>query len=157
MSQYDCVLCHNGRGHLDDPRISREPRCAKGRQLAGCLCPHARPDVRTQLREPALAGDVQYGSGGAVRHARSRIGSIHPTRHPRPWPLQATHPALLEKLAAALADSDYNVRDFLRLLVKSNAYQLSSLATAQNAADRNALIEDLAWVAINRAEFLFSY
>jgi len=43
-----------------------------------------------------------------------------------PWTLQATHPVLLKKLAQAFADSDFNVRELLRLIVQSNAYQMSS-------------------------------
>ena len=45
---------------------------------------------------------------------------------PAPWALQATHPQLLEKLAQALANSDYDLRGFLRLIAQSSAYQLSS-------------------------------
>jgi hypothetical protein len=45
---------------------------------------------------------------------------------PVPWTLQASHPALLEKLAQALAGSWYNLREFCRLLAQSSAYQLSS-------------------------------
>lgn len=42
------------------------------------------------------------------------------------WTLQATHPKLLEDLAAFLAQNDFNLRAYLRLLTESNAYQLSS-------------------------------
>ncbi len=42
------------------------------------------------------------------------------------WSLQATHPELLEKLAEDLIDNNYNLREFMRKLVESNAYQLSS-------------------------------
>ena len=42
------------------------------------------------------------------------------------WTLQATHPELLEKLAEDLIDNNYNLREFMRKLVESNAYQLSS-------------------------------
>ena len=45
---------------------------------------------------------------------------------PAPWDFQATHPVLLEKLAHYLADSNYDLRGFLRLLAQSSAYQLSS-------------------------------
>ncbi len=45
---------------------------------------------------------------------------------PAPWELQATHPELLEKLAAELKRNNFNLREFLRLLVNSSAYQLSS-------------------------------
>jgi hypothetical protein len=45
---------------------------------------------------------------------------------PDPWTLQATHPVLLEKLARNLADSNYDLRGYLRMLAQSSAYQLSS-------------------------------
>ncbi len=45
---------------------------------------------------------------------------------PAPWTLQATHPELLEKLAGAFVDSGYDLREFIRIIVGSSAYQLSS-------------------------------
>ena len=42
------------------------------------------------------------------------------------WALQASHPELLERLADELIDTNYNMREFMRKLVESNAYQLSS-------------------------------
>jgi hypothetical protein len=43
-----------------------------------------------------------------------------------PWALQATHPELLEQLAATMVSQDFNLRGFLRVLLQSSAYQLSS-------------------------------
>ena len=45
---------------------------------------------------------------------------------PAPWELQATHPVLLEKLALAMVQQNFDLRAFLRLLAQSSAYQLSS-------------------------------
>jgi hypothetical protein len=45
---------------------------------------------------------------------------------PAPWTLQATHPELLERLADAFAGNGFHLRPFLKLLVQSSAYQLSS-------------------------------
>jgi hypothetical protein len=45
---------------------------------------------------------------------------------PTPWQLQASHPRLLARLAEDLRSRDYNVREFLRMLFESSAYQLSS-------------------------------
>jgi hypothetical protein len=45
---------------------------------------------------------------------------------PAPWDFQATHPKLLEKLAQYLANTDYDLRAYLRLIAQSSAYQLSS-------------------------------
>jgi hypothetical protein len=43
-----------------------------------------------------------------------------------PWTLQATHPQLMEKLSAELIRQNYSLRELLRLIVTSSAYQLSS-------------------------------
>jgi len=45
---------------------------------------------------------------------------------PAPWTFQATHPELLQQLSRSLVESNYNLREFLRLIVESSAYQLSS-------------------------------
>ncbi len=45
---------------------------------------------------------------------------------PAPWDFQATHPVLMEKLAAYLRQSGFDLRGFLKLLAQSSAYQLSS-------------------------------
>jgi hypothetical protein len=45
---------------------------------------------------------------------------------PAPWTFQATHPELLEKLAGELRQSYFNLREFLRVVAQSSAYQLSS-------------------------------
>jgi len=46
---------------------------------------------------------------------------------PAPWPLQASHPELLEALADEFLRSGYRVRNILRLIANSSAYQLSSV------------------------------
>ncbi|MBM3810823.1 MAG: DUF1553 domain-containing protein [Acidimicrobiia bacterium] len=50
---------------------------------------------------------------------------------PAPWALQASHPELILKLADAFVEGDYNLREFLRILVESSAYQLSSRYEAE--------------------------
>jgi len=45
---------------------------------------------------------------------------------PAPWAFQATHPALLEHLAQELINRNYSLREFLKVLAQSSAYQLSS-------------------------------
>lgn len=45
---------------------------------------------------------------------------------PAGWTYQASHPWLLEKLAQAVRDNDYNLRETLRLIARSTAYQLSA-------------------------------
>ncbi len=45
---------------------------------------------------------------------------------PAGWALQATHPVLLEKLAQELGREGFAIRPFLKTIVSSSAYQLSS-------------------------------
>ncbi|MBM3812611.1 MAG: DUF1553 domain-containing protein [Acidimicrobiia bacterium] len=54
----------------------------------------------------------------------ARLDPDHPPA--APWKLQATHPRLLRLLANALAESNYNLREYVRLVAESTAYQLSS-------------------------------
>ncbi|MBI4890570.1 MAG: DUF1549 domain-containing protein [Acidobacteria bacterium] len=42
------------------------------------------------------------------------------------WTLQASHPELLEMLSKWCREGDFNLRDTLRLIAQSNAYQLSA-------------------------------
>jgi uncharacterized protein DUF1553/uncharacterized protein DUF1549 len=45
---------------------------------------------------------------------------------PAPWTLQPSHPELLEALAQYFRENNYSIRSVLKLIAKSNAYQLSS-------------------------------
>lgn len=54
----------------------------------------------------------------------SRIDPNNPP--PAPWPIQPTHPELLETLADEFIRSGYSVRHVIRLIAQSRAYQLSS-------------------------------
>ena len=45
---------------------------------------------------------------------------------PAPWSLQASNPLLFERLAQHLTSQDFNLREFIRTLVSSSAYQLSA-------------------------------
>jgi len=45
---------------------------------------------------------------------------------PDPWTFQATHPQLLERLGQKFAEQNYDLREFVKFLVQSSAYQLSS-------------------------------
>ena len=50
---------------------------------------------------------------------------------PAPWPLQPTHPELLEALADEFIRIGYRIRPIIRLLANSRAYQLSSEYTGE--------------------------
>jgi hypothetical protein len=43
-----------------------------------------------------------------------------------PWTLQPTHPELLQKLAGDFVNNGYNLRETIRTIVQSSAYQISS-------------------------------
>lgn len=45
---------------------------------------------------------------------------------PADWPLQISHPELLQELASRFTSSHYSIKSMIRLIVSSNAYQLSS-------------------------------
>jgi hypothetical protein len=52
---------------------------------------------------------------------------LDPAKTPEaPWTHQATHPKLLDLLAQELVQRNFGLREFLRLLTESSAYQLSS-------------------------------
>ncbi|MFN9433285.1 MAG: DUF1553 domain-containing protein, partial [Acidobacteriota bacterium] len=54
-------------------------------------------------------------------------GRLDPKNPPTgDWTLQATHPELLERLADELIQGNFDLREFLRTIAESNAYQLSS-------------------------------
>lgn len=48
------------------------------------------------------------------------------TELPEGWSMQASNPELLEKLSNWVRDNDFNLREYLRLIASSSAYQLSS-------------------------------
>ena len=54
----------------------------------------------------------------------SRIDPNNPP--PAPWPIQPTHPELLEALADEFVRSGYSIRHIIRLIAQSRAYQISS-------------------------------
>ena len=191
VSAYDCLLCHNGRGHLTLVNAWGVTKTRTEAQQLAAFFSRMRLSVNTV----AEAGDGAYdlntnsgnrpdrtplggnaalmpeytdstGSAGATpasgnwrsafaenmvqdpmfaRNAANRlwkqmfnlalvdpVDSLDPARldpkkpPPSPWTLQATHPELLEKLAAELKRLDFKPRAFLRLLAQSSAYQLSS-------------------------------
>ena len=54
----------------------------------------------------------------------ARIDPANPP--PAGWSLQPTHPELLEALARSFREKNYSLREVLKLIAKSSAYQLSS-------------------------------
>lgn len=55
------------------------------------------------------------------------LARIDPSKPPpAPWTIQPSHPALIERLADEFIRANFSVKHMVRLLVSSNAYQLSS-------------------------------
>ncbi|MBI5280183.1 MAG: DUF1549 domain-containing protein [Candidatus Solibacter usitatus] len=203
ISHYDCVLCHNGKFHLElvhawgvrttrleawrmaahfsrvtlqgypgnDPanfytnsttvlerptgaydlntnfgnRPNRTPVTIDGRSVAS-LTPIYRDGVAaptTDWRAAFAAGlvrDPMFARNFANRIWKAMfnlalaepVDGLDPLRldpavtPPDPWTHQASHPWLLEKLAQYARDNDFNLRDTLRFIARSSAYQLSS-------------------------------
>ncbi len=207
MGNYDCVLCHNGRGHLDQinlwgsqtSRQQAEGMAAFFTRTQLTRYPAPNPPAGQTSTDPhfnsTIVEDlattrsydlntnygnrpnrVAYGAtktltpsyhftGGTPpdggwrsafaefmvddpmfsRNLANRLwkqmfnmGLVEPVDQldparldpsnppPAPWALQATHPALLEKLAQAMGQSNWDLRAYLKLLTQSSAYQLSS-------------------------------
>jgi hypothetical protein len=204
LSHYDCLLCHNGRGHLDQLSLwGKNTTRTQAQQMAAffsrwTLATYQMPANPTPEQQffinSRIIGNVQTGTYSintsyGNRPNRTPIGAIRtltpvyqstgaepkspwwrtefaefmvsdpmfarnfanrlwkavfnlalaepvnaldparldPANPPEaPWTFQATHPELLERLAQEFRSTDHNLREFLRLLVSSTAYQLSS-------------------------------
>ncbi len=199
MAQYDCLLCHNGRGHLEEVNLwgSRTTRMDAWKMAAhfsrlnmpGRNAPstdffyqsvdiseratgtydlntttgnrptraaigtlrNLQPEYRVTAVAPtdgkwreafakSLLKDPMFATNFVNRFWREFFGMglvepydmldpdrLDPAKPPAaPWTLQATHPVLLQKLAQEFQASDFNVRYLIKLIVRSNAYQMSS-------------------------------
>ena len=199
ISHYDCVLCHDGRNHLD--QISLWGKSTTRLEAYRMAAFFSRVDVRgranvagnfynnsTDVTERAT-GTYDLNTNFGNRPNRVGIGSIRnvtpeyrngqapamnanwralfadqitadpmfarnitnrlwkamfnlalvepvdgldPTRldpdnpPPSPWTFQTAHPVLLDRLARHFRNSNFNMRETLRLIAESSAYQLSS-------------------------------
>src|SRR5437773_840747 len=205
LTYYDCLLCHNGRGHLDQINLWAASTNRSDAQMMAAFFARTRFTRYPENNPPpgvapsymfnsyevsdAATGTYDLNTTYGNRPNRIKIGTVvnltpsyratgavpkdtnwraafaqnvvndplfsinlanrlwkqmfnlglidpvdtidparlDPSNPPAdPWTLQPTHPVLLDKLAKAFADGGYQLRPFLRLLVESNAYQLSS-------------------------------
>ena len=198
LAYYDCLLCHNGRGHLDSislwassvqrldaqrmaahfSRLSMPRRADPNDPASGSWDIFDRAtgtyDLNTNFgnRPNRIAiGTLksltpEYRTGGEpstgenwraafasklvrdpmfARNLANRlwkaffnlglvdpIDTMDPARldpknpPPAPWQLQANNPELLEQLANDIAAKDFSLRNSIRMIVQSSAYQLSS-------------------------------
>jgi hypothetical protein len=198
MGHYDCVLCHNGRGHLDSLSLwGKNATRADAQRMAAFFSRERNQTATADRDDPRFNSRVvtdvvtgqydlntnygnrpvrvaigttrnftpEYRTGGTpkgvdwrgefaefmindpmfARNFANRVwkqifnqGLVEPVDQldpmrldpanppPAPWSLQASNPILLERLAQNLTSQDYNLREFIRILVNSSAYQLSS-------------------------------
>ena len=198
MGHYDCILCHNGRGHLDQLSLwGRGATRVEAQRMSAFFSRQRfntvtvdRMDPRSNARNVADAttGDYALNTNFGNRPNRTPFGStrnltpeyrlgqapgsaewrqelatflvadpmfarnfanrlwkamfnqglvdnveqldparLDPSKPPAaPWDFQASHPELLERLAQEFTRYDFSLREFLRLIVSSSAYQLSS-------------------------------
>ncbi|MEO8027887.1 MAG: DUF1553 domain-containing protein [Bryobacteraceae bacterium] len=201
ISHLNCLLCHNGRGHLD--QLSVWGAGTSRMQAWGMAAYFSHTSLQTQVVDatvnantrywwPAdnLRNDYQLGSTTGNRPARTIVGTtrtvaptyvfndnavkaganyrqefakeitgdfqfaraavnyvwkeffgrgiVDPVNQfdparldpdnppPDPWKLQPSNPQLLNALAQSFIDSGYDVRALMKLIVTSDAYQLSS-------------------------------
>jgi len=198
LGEMDCLLCHNGRGHLEQVNLwgSKLTRADAWRMAAFFSrlempqrnLPEGDPYWRSFDVRDKTTGSYDLNTNYGNRPDRSPIGAVRtitpeylggrtpgnanwrvafaemmvedrmfainfanrlwkevfnlalvepvdsldparldPENPPdAPWSLQASHPELLLQLAGSLKAYDYNLRGFLRTLVQSTTYQLSS-------------------------------
>lgn len=198
IGHYDCVLCHNGRGHLDSLSLWGRNATRADAQRMAAFFSRQRNVVPTQDRDDprinsrnvgdVLTGQYDLNTNYGNRPVRVPIGTVRnftpeyrtgqtpksadwrgefaelvindpmfgrnfanrvwkqifnqglvepvdqldPSRldpanpPPAPWSLQASNPILLERLAQLMYQKDYSLREFIRVLVSSSAYQLSA-------------------------------
>jgi len=201
ITYYDCLLCHNGRGHLDGislwgsstTRVDAEKMAAFFSRLNFNM-PRTSPNVydgtynswrvldratgsydlnttygnrpnrvaigTVKTLTPVYRNGQEPSAGQGWRDAFAKqmtadpmfarnfanrlfkaffnLGLVEPVDNmdparldpanppPAPWEFQAANPELLERLALQAVRVDFQLKDFMRILVQSSAYQLSS-------------------------------
>ena len=208
LAYYDCLLCHNGRGHLDNISLwGSQVTRAQAWQMSAFFsrvrmarnpAPNGQPLYLSEEISDAASGTYDLNTTYGNRPNRTPVGTLRnmtpvyrdgrtpeakgtwrdayaafltsdpmfarnlanrlwkqffnlglvdpvdtmdPARldpanpPPAPWALQASNPQLLESLAKAMTDRNYSLREFIRLIVSSSAYQLSSRYDADWSLD----------------------
>lgn len=96
---------------------------------------HPRPEFARMLTsDPQFARATvnllwseMFGAGIVEPVFSFDLARIDPKNPPPdPWTLQPSHPELLEALSQYFRENNYSLRSVLKLIAKSNAYQLSS-------------------------------
>ena len=198
IGHYDCIMCHNGRAHLDavslwgksatrQEALNLSAFFSRQRNVA-VTADRTDPAINARIVSDAVTGQYDLNTTFGNRPNRTPYGTarsltpiyrngatpkgvdwrgefaelmindplfsvnfanriwkqlfnlalaepvdqldplrLDPDNPPAsPWTLQASHPALLQRLAQEMRARDFNLREFIRVLVSSNAYQLSS-------------------------------
>jgi hypothetical protein len=198
MGHYDCVMCHDGRRHLDQLSLwGKNVTRIDAYRMAAFFSrvryqvdnDRTSPTYQSTVVSDAAAGQYDLNTRFGNRPIREPIGNIRsvtpeyqgtgakpadadwrsafaeslirdpmfarnlanrlwkamfgmglvepvdgldparldPGAAPEaPWTHQATHPKLLDLLAQEMVRRNFDIREFLRLLAESSAYQLSS-------------------------------
>lgn len=204
MSHYDCILCHDGRRHLDTVSLwGSAAKRADAQKMAShfsrtTMAAYRTSDTTEYYYNSFLVEDARTGSYGLNTSVGNRpnrtpatvggvtvnnytpvyrngitpaagktwresfhaamvedelfainfanrlwkamfglglvdpVDTLDPSRldpknpPPAPWELQASHPQLLADLAHLARGQDFSIREFLRVLAESSAYQLDS-------------------------------
>lgn len=102
----------------EEPQPDEEPREALGRMLTA-HSQFARGTVNRFWAKLMGFGIVEpFDEFDLLRQ--------DPKSVPDGWPVQPSHPELLDALAESFRESDYSIKELMRTIAKSSAYQLSA-------------------------------
>ena len=102
----------------EEPQPGEEPREALGRMLT------AHPQFARGTVNRFWA--KLMGFGIVEPFDEFDLLRQDPDSVPQGWELQPSHPELLDELAKSFRESDYSIKELMRTITKSSAYQLSA-------------------------------
>ena len=102
----------------EEPQPGEEPREALGRMLT------AHPQFARGTVNRFWA--KLMGFGIVEPFDEFDLLRQDPDNVPEGWELQPSHPELLDRLAQSFRESDYSIKELMRTITKSSAYQLSA-------------------------------
>ncbi|MFO0819813.1 MAG: DUF1553 domain-containing protein [Pirellulales bacterium] len=127
------VVVVRDTGEVSHPRTGKrmEPKALDGPAFDNPL------DRRLPLAQWLTAKDNQYFARNVANRyvdfllGRGLVEPVDDMRNTNP----PTNPQLLDALASHLVDSNFNLKQLVRVIMTSRLYQLSSQPTAENVAD----------------------
>jgi len=102
----------------EQPRPGHEPREELGRMIT------AHPQFARATVNMFWA--KLMGFGIVEPYDEFDLARLDPKTTPKGWESQASHPGLLENLAADFRKNNHSIKQLIRTIVRSNAYQLSA-------------------------------